>query len=279
MKYIEEELTLAEFSSRFIQNDDFDTPADFDISDMGIDVLTLDTNGDKVYRRIQSFVVKNPVDEYYTDGKLCGSSNHRIIENGEVVHIKDHPDFNVVNDRLQIVDIEVNDLHSYLANGRLNHNTTSGGKAIGFHSSIQIRLKKRGKIKAKTPAGDKVVGVTVNAHIYKNRLGPPEQRVDFDILYDRGIDNYGSWFGFLRDNKAITSSGPWWTFEAVNEETGEVTPYKFMQKQFVEKLENDPSFKESVYNRICDMSIMEYQSQSAELMEVEKEVAEVDAED
>jgi hypothetical protein len=47
--------------------------------------------------------------------------------NGEFVKLKNHPDAKLVNDEMGVVDISVLDTETYIANGQINHNTTSGG--------------------------------------------------------------------------------------------------------------------------------------------------------
>jgi hypothetical protein len=254
MQYIEEELTLAELSERFLLNNDFTTPDIFDMERLGIEVLTLDSAGAEVYKPILNFVVKDSVESYYTDGQLNGTSNHRIVENGEEIFLKDHEDFSLVNSPMKVVDIEVADEHTYLANGRLNHNTTSGGKAIAFHASVRIRLKSIGQIKLKVDGRDEIMGSTTRALIIKNRLGPPLKSVDYDIYYDSGIDNYGSWFNMLKNYGLIKQGGSWYTYIDTN--TGE--EIKFQSKDFVEKIIQDPELKDQVYKAICDKFILNY---------------------
>ena len=94
--------------------------------------------------------------------------------------------------------------------------TTSGGLALAFHSSVRLRLKKKGKLKVKTEMGDSIVGITTQAHIVKNRMGPPERSCEFDILFNSGVDNYGSWFHLLKKAKIINSSGAWYVYDVVN---------------------------------------------------------------
>ena len=65
--------------------------------------------------------------------------------------------------------------------------TTSGGKALPFHASTRIRLKNMGQIK---DTGKNVLGMKCRAKIVKNRLGPPLRHADYDMYFDRGIDNY-----------------------------------------------------------------------------------------
>jgi recombination protein RecA len=159
-----------------------------------------------------------------------------------------------VDESLPICDIEVEDLHSYLANGRLNHNTTSGGKALAFHASVRLRLKSMGQLKV----GDRIVGIKVRAQVVKNRLGPPLRHADFNILFDRGIDNYGSWLGTMKDNKLVKQAGAW--YEYTDTTSGEVI--KFQAKDFADIL-NDEELKDQIYRKICEVSILQYKTNSA----------------
>jgi recombination protein RecA len=132
--------------------------------------------------------------------------------------------------------------------------TTSGGKAIAFHASTRIRLSLIGKI---NDSNKNVVGVKVKAVVVKNRLGPPHRVAEFDIYFDRGIDDYGSWLDVLKNNGLIKQSGAWYTL--VDESTGE--EIKFQSKDFPKILEEDIPRKEAIYQKICDELIMKYKSE------------------
>jgi recombination protein RecA len=137
--------------------------------------------------------------------------------------------------------------------------TTSGGKAIAFHASVRLRLASTGKIKAKDEKGnERVVGIKVRANVIKNRLGPPLRSADFDIFFDRGIDNYGAWLGAMKDYGFVKQGGAWYTY--VDTETGE--EFKFQAKELQEILENNPSVKEQIYKRICEYTILQYKKDS-----------------
>jgi recombination protein RecA len=161
---------------------------------------------------------------------------------------------------------------------------TSGGKAVGFHSSVRIRLKSLGQIKMKLNGVDQVIGIKTRAIVQKNRLGPPLKSVDYDIYFESGIDNYGSWLETLKTYKLATS-GQYWSIplsyssvmehdskgksvermfndEIVNPETGELKKtdgaLKFRSKDFGKWLEANPKLKEFLYSMICDRCIMTY---------------------
>lgn len=161
---------------------------------------------------------------------------------------------------------------------------TSGGKAVAFHSSVRIRLKSLGQIKMKLNGVDQVIGIKTRAIVQKNRLGPPLKSVDYDIYFESGIDNYGSWLETLKTYKLATS-GQYWSIplsytsvlekdakgkflehlfseEIVNPETGELKKtegaLKFRSKDFGKWMEANPKLKEFIYNMVCDRFIMTY---------------------
>ena len=150
--------------------------------------------------------------------------------------------------------------------------TTSGGKAIAFHSSCRIRLKQMGQLKSKVGGVDQVVGIKTRAQVIKNRMGPPLRSVDYDIYFDSGIDNYGSWLQMMKQYKLVGQSGAWYTY--VDTETGE--EIKFQAKNFEDLLMEQPELKESIYNQICDAYIMSYKQSSAESNIDNIEVADFD---
>jgi len=98
--------------------------------------------------------------------------------------------------------------------------TTSGGKAIGFHASCRLRLKAAGQIKIKIAGKDQVIGIKTKAQVVKNRMGPPLRTAEFNILFDSGIDDYGSWLQIMKDNNLVTQGGSWYTY--TDTITGEV---------------------------------------------------------
>ena len=150
--------------------------------------------------------------------------------------------------------------------------TTSGGKAIAFHSSCRIRLKQMGQLKSKVGGVDQVVGIKTRAQVIKNRMGPPLRSVDYDIYFDSGIDNYGSWLQMMKQYKLVGQSGAWYTY--VDTETGE--EIKFQAKNFEDLLIKRPELKESIYNQICDAYIMSYKQSSEESNIDNIEVADFD---
>jgi recombination protein RecA len=134
--------------------------------------------------------------------------------------------------------------------------TTSGGKAIAFHSSVRLRLKSVGQIKMKVDGRDEILGITTRAQVVKNRMGPPLRSVDYDIYFDSGIDDYGSWLTMLKEYNLVTQAGAWYTY--TDTATGEMI--KFQSKDFQSKLMDDPAMRDQVYKAICDKYILTYKA-------------------
>src|SRR6056300_1012030 len=128
--------------------------------------------------------------------------------------------------------------------------TTSGGKALPFHASTRIRLKNMGQIK---DTGKNVLGMKCRAQIVKNRLGPPLRHADYDMYFDRGIDNYGGWLNVMKEHKLVKVGGSWYTLEDHNGED-----HKFLSKDWEELITKDDELREYVYKIICDKVILKY---------------------
>jgi recombination protein RecA len=139
--------------------------------------------------------------------------------------------------------------------------TTSGGKAIPFHASVRLRLKNTGMIKAKINGVEQVVGSKTEVHVVKNRMGPPHRKVNYDIYYDSGIDNYGGWLEIMKKFDLVKQAGAHYTLEDIDPETGELFgELKFQSKNFIEKVISNKEVKDRLYNRLCDAYVFRYQA-------------------
>jgi recombination protein RecA len=139
--------------------------------------------------------------------------------------------------------------------------TTSGGKALAFHASVRLRLKNMGQIKMKVNAKDKTVGMKVRCQVVKNRMGPPLRAADFEIYFDRGIDNYGSWLSVMKENKLVKQAGAWYAY--VDTETGE--EFKFQSKDFIPLMGTNTELREQIYKKICEETILQYKSDTLDI--------------
>src|SRR4051812_2869210 len=111
--------------------------------------------------------------------------------------------------KTQCVCIFTNQIREKIGVMFSNPETTSGGRALKFFSSVRIDIRRKDQIK--TPEG-KVVGNRTKIKIVKNKVAPPFTEVEFDIMYDEGISKIGSLIDLGLDHKVLEKKGAWIAF-------------------------------------------------------------------
>jgi recombination protein RecA len=86
-----------------------------------------------------------------------------------------------------------------------NPETTSGGLALKFYSSVRLDIRKVTGIKE----GEETVGSRVKVRVVKNKIAPPFRFTEFDLMHDRGISREGDLIDLAMDDKLIDKSGSW----------------------------------------------------------------------
>jgi len=89
-----------------------------------------------------------------------------------------------------------------------NPETTTGGNALKFYSSVRIDIRRIGAIKDK----DEIVGNQTRVKIVKNKVSPPFKTVDFDIMYNQGISKHGEIIDLGVKANIIEKSGAWYSY-------------------------------------------------------------------
>lgn len=86
-----------------------------------------------------------------------------------------------------------------------NPETTTGGNALKFYSSVRLDIRRRDRISQ----GDSIVGNVVEVNVVKNKVAPPFRKARFNIVYPNGIDKYSSIVDAAVQTGVITKSGAW----------------------------------------------------------------------
>jgi recombination protein RecA len=90
-----------------------------------------------------------------------------------------------------------------------NPETTTGGNALKFYSSVRLDIRRIGNIKE----GENVVGSRTKVRVVKNKVAPPFKEVEFDIIYGQGISRDGEIVDLGSECGVIEKSGAWYSFE------------------------------------------------------------------
>ena len=89
-----------------------------------------------------------------------------------------------------------------------NPETTTGGRALKFYSSVRIDIRRIGAIKD----GEDVVGGRTRVKIVKNKMAPPFREAEFDIMYGEGVSREGDLIDIAVEHKIIEKSGAWFAY-------------------------------------------------------------------
>ena len=102
--------------------------------------------------------------------------------------------------------------------------TTPGGRALKFYSSVRLDIRRIESLKD----GAEVVGNRTRVKIVKNKVAPPFRQAEFDIMYGQGISREGSLLDIAVDRDIVKKSGAWYTYEGEQIGQGRENVKKFL---------------------------------------------------
>ncbi|WP_092411173.1 recombinase RecA [Candidatus Ichthyocystis sparus] len=124
-----------------------------------------------------------------------------------------------------------------------NPETTTGGNALKFYSSVRVDIRRIGTIKH----GDEIIGSETRAKVVKNKIAAPFKQAEFDILYDEGISREGESIDLGVSLKIIDKSGSWYSYKGQKIGQGKDNAREFMKK--------NPDISSDIINQIMERSI------------------------
>jgi recombination protein RecA len=116
-----------------------------------------------------------------------------------------------------------------------NPETTTGGRALKFYSSMRIDIRRIAAIKE----GDQVVGSRTRVKVVKNKVAAPFREAEFDIMYGEGISKEGDLLDLAADNNIVEKSGSWFSYKGERIGQGRENAKQFLKdnKDIAAKLE------------------------------------------
>ncbi|MGE4482520.1 recombinase RecA [Acidocella sp.] len=123
-----------------------------------------------------------------------------------------------------------------------NPETTTGGNALKFYSSVRMEIRRTGSIKER----DEVTGNHVRVKVVKNKLAPPFRQVEFDIMFGEGISKSGELIDLGVKAGVVEKSGAWFSYDSQRIGQGRENAKQFLR--------DNPKMADSIEKKIRDQS-------------------------
>ena len=128
--------------------------------------------------------------------------------------------------RSNTIFIFINQLRSKIGVVFGNPETTTGGNALKFYSSVRLDVRRASQIKS----GDEVKGHRMKIKVAKNKLAPPFRIAEVDLIYGVGISKMGVLIDLAVNDDIVQKSGTWFSFEKERLGQGRENAIKFLEE-------------------------------------------------
>jgi recombination protein RecA len=123
-----------------------------------------------------------------------------------------------------------------------NPETTPGGRALKFYSSVRLDVRRVDSIKQ----GTDVVGNRVRVKVVKNKVAPPFKQIEFDLMYSEGISKEGSLLDTGLEMGLLEKSGAWYNYGATRLGQGRENAKEFFRQNLDVRAELESQIRESI---------------------------------
>lgn len=107
-----------------------------------------------------------------------------------------------------------------------NPETTTGGNALKFYSSVRMDIRRIGQIKQ----GEDVIGNRTRVKVVKNKIAPPFRQAEFDIMYNQGISKSGDVLDLAAADEIVEKSGAWYAYGGEKIGQGREATKKYLEE-------------------------------------------------
>jgi recombination protein RecA len=107
-----------------------------------------------------------------------------------------------------------------------NPETTTGGNALKFYSSVRMDIRRIGQIKQ----GEEVIGNRTRVKVVKNKVAPPFRQAEFDIMYNEGISKSGDILDLAAEQNIVEKSGAWYAYNGAKIGQGREATKKYLDE-------------------------------------------------
>jgi recombination protein RecA len=149
-----------------------------------------------------------------------------------------------------------------------NPETTTGGNALKFYSSVRLDIRRIGAIKK----GDEVTGNQTRVKVVKNKVAPPFKQCEFDILYNEGISKEGELIDLGVDQGIVDKSGAWYSYNKDRIGQGKDNVRQFLKEHPEIAADIEQQLREKL---LADSKLMNKSGDAA--AEAEEDLAEAEA--